>query len=305
MQNQEINNVNSETTQQPTLASFDLRVQETMTTPSRPGKKPRSVWVVSGNVFGLEDFFRNIKGRKFRGSWSFFKDPSYDILDHLQNNKRLSYAEQVEASIERKIEKATRYESYAINAEKRAESRHKRADAIGSMIPMGQPILVGHHSERRHRKDIERINQNMRKSIEESKKSEYFSDKSERLERATKKLESRRFIGNRIDDAKKEIAQLSKWAAPNNSRLLQAKEKLEYWQNRLATIETKQKEEGCTVASPETVKIGDLVYYIGSWLPVVRVNKKTVTVSNWLDVPHFQYKIAYTRISEFKSKPTN
>jgi hypothetical protein len=32
-----------------------------------------------------------------------------------------------------------------------------RADAIMSRIPMGQPILVGHHSERRHRKDVARI----------------------------------------------------------------------------------------------------------------------------------------------------
>lgn len=143
MQNQEIN-ANSEVLRKPTLASFGLQVQESMTTPSRPGKKPRPVWVVSGNVFGLETFFRKIKARKFRGTWSFFKDPSCDILDHLQNNERLSYAEQVEASIERKLEKATHYESYAINAEKRAESRHNRANEIGSMIPMGQPILIGH-----------------------------------------------------------------------------------------------------------------------------------------------------------------
>lgn len=145
----------------------------------------------------------------------------------------------------------------------------------------------------------------MRKSIEESKKAEYFSDKSDRLARAEEKLESRRFIGNRITDAKKEIAQLSKWAEPNNSRLLQAQEKLEYWQNRLVTIEAKQKEEGHKIASPETIKIGDLIYYIGSWMPVVRVNKKTVAVSHWLNIPTFHYKIEYTRISKFQSKSLN
>ena len=32
------------------------------------------------------------------------------------------------------------------------------ARARADMIPLGQPILVGHHSERRHRRDLERIN---------------------------------------------------------------------------------------------------------------------------------------------------
>ncbi len=303
MQNQQIINATSETTQPPTLASFGLQVQETMTTPSRPRKKSRPVWIVSGNVFGLETFFRDIKGRKFRGSWSFFKDQSCDILDYLKSNERLSYAEQIEASLERKLAKATRYESYAINAEKRAEIRQKNASAISSMIPLGQPILIGHHSERRHRKDMERIDNNMRKSVEESKKAEYFLDKSDTLTYATKKLESRRFVGNRIKDAQKEVAQLSKRTQPNNPRLLQAQEKLKYWQNRLVAIEAKQIAEGCQIPSPETLKIGDLVYYIGKWYPVAKVNRKTVTVSYWSNTPTSYCKIEYTRILKFQSKP--
>jgi hypothetical protein len=45
------------------------------------------------------------------------------------------------------------------------EMRFKRADEIASYIPSGQPILVGHHSERRHRKDLERIQNSMRKGF--------------------------------------------------------------------------------------------------------------------------------------------
>lgn len=147
-------------TEQPTLAAFGLQVQESLTTPTRPGKKPRPVWIVRGNVFGLEEFFRDIKGRKFRGSWSFFENPSEAILDHVQNNGRMSYAEQVEKRVERKLEKAERYETYAANADTRAEKRDRTAHDISSAIPFGQPILVGHHSERRHRGDIERIRHN-------------------------------------------------------------------------------------------------------------------------------------------------
>ncbi|WP_132290495.1 DUF3560 domain-containing protein [Kribbella sp. VKM Ac-2568] len=34
---------------------------------------------------------------------------------------------------------------------------------ISDHIPLGQPILVGHHSERRHRRDIERMDRLMQR----------------------------------------------------------------------------------------------------------------------------------------------
>lgn len=283
------------------LSNFGVKVAETMTTPSRPGKKPRPVWVVSGNTYGLETFFREIKGRKFRGQWSFFEDPSSDILTQLERHGRESYADQVESKIQRDLDKAERYETYAENAQARAESRSQAAESISSFIPFGQPILVGHHSEKRHRRDIERIRSNVEKSVEEYDKAEYLRGRAFDLNRSQERLENRRYIGNRIKDAEKAIRQLSKWAEATNPRLVQAREKLEFWKSRLAEIEANRQEEGGTIASPETIKVGDQVYYIGSWMPVVRVNKKTVTVSHWLDIPHFQYKIAYTRIEKFRS----
>ncbi len=301
MQNQEVENADSQDSQQPTLAAFGLRIEATMTAPSKPGKMPRPVWIVRGNVFGLEAFFRDIKGRKFRGAWSFFEDPSRNILEQVLTNGRQSFAEQVQSDVDRQLAKARRYQTYAANAKARAESRCNTASKIGSAIPFGQPILVGHHSERRHRRDIERIHQNMSKSIEESGKAEYFKGRALDLSRADARLQNRRFVGNRISDARKEIAQLSKWAEATHPRLIQAQEKLTYWQSRLAEIETQRQESGAAVASSETIKVGHLVYYIGSWLPVVRVNKKTVTVSNWLDVPTLHYKIEYTRIEKFRS----
>lgn len=40
------------------------------------------------------------------------------------------------------------------------------ARAMGARIPFGQPILVGHHSERRHRRDIDRIDATYRRGFE-------------------------------------------------------------------------------------------------------------------------------------------
>jgi hypothetical protein len=42
------------------------------------------------------------------------------------------------------------------------------------MIPLGQPILIGHHSEKRHRKDLTRIDEHLAKAKEHHDKAEYF-----------------------------------------------------------------------------------------------------------------------------------
>lgn len=56
------------------------------------------------------------------------------------------------------------------------------------MIPMGQPILVGHHSEGYHRRHIGRMNSNMEKGLEELKKAEYYERKIKWHELQIKRL---------------------------------------------------------------------------------------------------------------------
>ena len=76
-------------------------------------------------------------------------------------------------------ERAEHYQERADKAEARRAVAHQKADTIAGMIPFGQPILVGHHSERRHRRDLDRIDRNMRTAIEEGKKAEHLRDRVE------------------------------------------------------------------------------------------------------------------------------
>lgn len=88
---------------------------------------------------------------------------------------------------ERKQEaRRQRYEEMAERAEARANAAYKRADMREEVsgIPFGQPILVGHHSEGRHRAAIKRADNAMRKSIEESNKAAYYADKAAGVGRA-------------------------------------------------------------------------------------------------------------------------
>lgn len=82
----------------------------------------------------------------------------------------------------RKAAKAERFKELAEKARKQSDQAFNTAKQIGDFIPMGQPILVGHHSEGRHRRDLAKIDNNMRKSIELDKKAEYYENKAENAE---------------------------------------------------------------------------------------------------------------------------
>jgi hypothetical protein len=63
--------------------------------------------------------------------------------------------------------KAEKRREWAEKAAARSDARFGAAHQIASGIPLGQPILVGHHSEKHARRDQERIESNMSKGCEE------------------------------------------------------------------------------------------------------------------------------------------
>ena len=75
-------------------------------------------------------------------------------------------------------ERKERYEERAQKARQESASAYQSARSILDVIPMGQPILVGHHSERRHRRDLARVDSSMRKSIEASDKAAHYAGKA-------------------------------------------------------------------------------------------------------------------------------
>ncbi|NOW95837.1 DUF3560 domain-containing protein [Mucilaginibacter sp. SG564] len=69
-------------------------------------------------------------------------------------------------------------------AKSQAESTRlfERSDQMASAIPMGQPILVGHHAEGRDRRYRQSIHDTMGKSVAMQKKAEYYNDKAYGIE---------------------------------------------------------------------------------------------------------------------------
>lgn len=80
--------------------------------------------------------------------------------------------------VERAEERADRFSDYSEKRASDANSARKAVSAISDHIPFGQPILVGHHSERHARKDAERIESGMRRAVQMWETSEYWKQRA-------------------------------------------------------------------------------------------------------------------------------
>ena len=57
---------------------------------------------------------------------------------------------------ERRQARADKLREWSASRAAKSDAAHDAATSISAGIPFGQPILVGHHSEGRHRRDIDR-----------------------------------------------------------------------------------------------------------------------------------------------------
>lgn len=198
-----------------------------------------------------------------------------------------------------------------------AAAAEERGRRISAGIPLGQPLLIGHHSERRHRRDIGRIHQSIRQSIEAEQRS---AENARRAELAATESDRRRNplqVARRITDLEREQRRIRRsiegytrgrelvppaagdHAARLERELAGTTEQLEYWQR----VRQAQVDEGlATDYSREVIDRGDSIEYRGSWYEVVRANPKSVSVrsrvgGNWTDT------IPYTQITGHRPRP--
>ena len=66
----------------------------------------------------------------------------------------------------------------AEKADSRSEASFSRFHSLTDGIPLGQPVLVGHHSEKRHRRTLQRADDAIRGGVEEQKKAQYLRGKA-------------------------------------------------------------------------------------------------------------------------------
>jgi len=80
--------------------------------------------------------------------------------------------------VDRAEERADRFGDYADKRAGEARQAREAVAAIADNIPLGQPILVGHHSERHARRDAEKIENGMRRAVRAWETSQYWKDRA-------------------------------------------------------------------------------------------------------------------------------
>lgn len=96
-----------------------------------------------------------------------------------QNNNDAIKAERLNRYEERQQNRLDRYEALADKATVKSTVLATRSNQMAECIPFGQPILVGHHSEKRDRNFRSKIHSIMGKSVQEMKKAEYYKNKAD------------------------------------------------------------------------------------------------------------------------------
>lgn len=168
----------------------------------------------------------------------------------------------------------------------RVSDLEDRANSIAKAIPFGQPILVGHHSEARHRRDLDRIRNTADRAVEEARKSADAAAKARASRTHAAAREAPSTVANRLrklEAERKSWASALENAAPGTAYAARAQlevdrltDELDYW----AGVRAHQIDSGQALAlTPEHIAPGDLVKVARSgWWLVERVNKTTVTV---------------------------
>lgn len=85
---------------------------------------------------------------------------------------------------ERRERRAERLREWAAKRELRSAAAFEQAHQISDMIPFGQPVLVGHHSQRRHERDLGRIDAAMGRGVEHQRKATKFVSRADNIEAA-------------------------------------------------------------------------------------------------------------------------
>lgn len=224
-----------------------------------------------------------------------------------------------------------RFGGYSDNAADRAAAHQDRLDdLIENGPPMGQPILVGHHSERQARKLQKQIDSTQRKAAEEQDRADYWAYRLERAEKHHAFKERPDVIFRRIQkyeqnlrrcQKNKGLAENTTWWNLRNGKSEESEQKrqvylthVQRWIDHLESVIAYQRElyekSGGIVADrkADEMEVGGAVRCWCSrdrFIPIISVNKTTVTVPdthNELtekdDDGKLHYKSVFTRTIE-------
>lgn len=227
-----------------------------------------------------------------------------------------SHRPTAEAEADRAERQADRAEALAAKADR----RHQNADAawdaerraVQALPPGGEPIKIGHHSESRHRRGIERAHKATGRALDATRAAEQADQRAQAAAQTTARRHNPITVKNRIDKLEAEqradqrtldghrrvVARTADHEYVDEfppatgahrervvARMAQRGDEIAYWQGVFAEL---QAAGLASTHSRDTIAKGDHIKYRGHWYEVVRVNAKSVSIhlherATWTD----------------------
>lgn len=198
--------------------------------------------------------------------------------------------------IDRQEERAERFEGYSANRLRDARQASKAVEDIAGNIPLGQPILVGHHSEKRARRDQKKIEAGMERAVKNWGLSEYWERRAKSAIAHAKYKERPQVRARRIKkiEADRRKVQRDNEAAEKNRAI---------W----ADIDTREKAERraanswCDVTLPDGSKMGIHRAILGNLIDWQEVREQRIKAmveyskrcDRWIE--HYDNRLNYER----------
>ncbi|MGD9622182.1 MAG: DUF3560 domain-containing protein [Mycolicibacterium sp.] len=237
----------------------------------------------------------------------------------------------VDAEADRTERSQARAEALAAKAERKShaadaawEAERRATDVLP---PFGQPILVGHHSEGRHRRAIERARTATRRAIDATDDAARAAQRAQAAANTSAHRYNPVTVKNRIDRLHAEQRKDQR-ALDGHSRVVartathtyrdefapatgeyrqqlldrtdQRASEIAYWESVYAA----QQDAGLAAShSRDTITKGDQIKYRSQWYTVVRANTKTVSV-RLFEGASFTNTIGYHEISGHRRADT-
>ncbi|WP_261562001.1 MULTISPECIES: DUF3560 domain-containing protein [Frankia] len=211
---------------------------------------------------------------------------------------------------DRAEERATYHDDVAGRAVGRSDARWNAARQIRDRMPPGQPVLAGHHSEGKHRRDLARADSHERAFVEEAGRADYHANRAQAAARYETGRKDVPTTLRRIKELKARVGRIERnlagriigpltweetaWRDARQADLVQLADEIAHWEKHVAEREA----AGEKVWGPPDFQAGDIVYLGVISTTVVRVNAKSLTVKALIgDHVNWNDRIPYDKVT--------
>lgn len=177
-------------------------------------------------------------------------------------------------------ERADRLADRTAKHQTTADAAYARSNAIADMIPLGQPIMVGHHSEAGHRRDLKRMRSLMDTTVQEAGTATALTSRAAASRRHQAHKQTLGQMARRADKLGAELRILERQEASwQGAHRAEWERRVGLLRDEIAELQSAIAEAGGLLADRTEVAVGDIIRIRGFVGTVVRINPKTYTVN--------------------------